>query len=343
MKIIRLTLTLIMFILPIIFGCGTNGLMEITKNEAAGVSVTDGMIRSRGYGVSRKDDPPAMRRVTAREAAYTIAMRNLLEFIEGAQIDSKTSVTDASLKEQEINTTVKGLVKNVTIIKEGIANKSRKKVIYMVELGVKSKDVVDVVKKDETVQRDELSADYFQPVSFDKYSTFNLMRNEVPVSIGMEDLEKLVEELKSKDEAIDDLQKELDAYKQVQVSPSEPTGIVVNAQNAPIRTNVYAKMYYPGEGNYRLLYGDVSINRPNDSVIRWSDWEFSMTAAINNERVKPNPIVVDVILVGENSEPVIKEEDAVKIEEMEMKYGLLRQGKVVFLTTFEENITKPTP
>lgn len=338
---ICLILPVIMLSLLIASGCGTGGGIDLAKSEPAGVSISGGMVRSKGFGISRKDDPPAMRRITAREAAYTIAMRNLLEFIEGTQIESKISVKDASLKDQEIKTAVKGLVKNVTILKEGIVKKTKDKVIYSVEVGVQTKEIVDVVKKDETVQRDEIPANYFQPVTFDKYSTFHILRNDVSPDVKLETIEGILEELEQKDEEIGDLQNELNAYRKTQIAPSEPTGIIVNAQNAPIRTNVYAKIYYPEGGSYKLLYGDSNIDRPNSSIIRWSDWEFTMMAAIASERVKPNPIVVDVILVGENSEPVIRAEDAVKIEELEIKYGLLRQGKVVFLTTFEENVKKP--
>lgn len=129
------------FVLSLIFtttlmGCAGGGV-KISDKEPSGVFVSGGMIHSKGYGVSRKGDPPATRILTAREAAYTIALGNMLEFVEGAQIDSETNVKDGALDTQEIQKAVEGTVKNVVVFREGIVQKTRKRVIYFIELGMK--------------------------------------------------------------------------------------------------------------------------------------------------------------------------------------------------------------
>lgn len=339
-----LSIALIVFtvlsLIPILTGCGIGG-PGILDKEPAGVFMSGGMIHSKGYGASRKDDPSAIRIVTAREAAYTIALGNLLEYTQGVQISSDTSVKNGSLDDQKVHKAVSGTVKNVTILKEGVIKKIGDQVIYFVELGVRTEEAGQVITSKPVVSPGTLSADYFKPVSFDRYSTFNVIRSDVPVGITLEEAEKLLEELRQKNEDVSDLQKELDAYKEALSEPSEPTGILVNAQNSPIRQNVYAKIYYPASDGFRLLYGNVEISRPRSDILRWSDWEFTMTASVSNERVRDKPFVVNAISVGENGEPVISAEDAAKIEDIEKKFKLLEQGKVVFLTTYSENLNIP--
>ena len=121
----------------VLMGCATGGGGVVDK-EPSGVFVSGGMIHSKGYGVSRKGDLPGSRMLTAREAAYTIALGNLLEYIKGVQIDSRTTVKNGALDKQEVQKATEGLVKNVVILKEGLVQKTGRRVIYFVELGMKN-------------------------------------------------------------------------------------------------------------------------------------------------------------------------------------------------------------
>jgi hypothetical protein len=338
------TVLIIVIIFPLtLMGCATAGSsLDIADNGPAGVFESAGVIHSKGYGVSRKDDPPGARVLTAREAAYNMALGNMIEFIEGAQINTQTTMKDGALGEQVFQKSVKGSVKKVTILKEGVVREIKDQVIYFVELSVKTEDIKKSEETKEPISVEIEPSSNFQPVRPDRYSTFNVIRGDIPVNISLKEVESLLEELRQKNEDVGELQKELEAYKKAQLEPSEPTGIILNAQNIPIKEGAYVKIYYRSGDDFKLVYGDEARDRPksSDTLMSWADWEYTMTAAMNNERVQPNPIVVDVIgiyLADKDSEPVISAEDAVRIEKAERKYKLLERGKVVFLTTNPEN------
>ncbi|MBM3212114.1 hypothetical protein FJZ33_07840 [Candidatus Poribacteria bacterium] len=146
MKSILMYLCNLLFILSFfmvsmaINGCGM-GEANMDANEPVGVYTSAGIVHSRGYGVSRKEEPVDSGILTAREAAYTIAMSNLLEYIVGSQIESKTEVKNTKLAENEVSRSVQGMLKNILILKEGIVQIKKKQVVYFVEVGVNMKTI----------------------------------------------------------------------------------------------------------------------------------------------------------------------------------------------------------
>lgn len=83
------------------------------------VNYQDGYIESVGTGAPPEQyygKPQA--RPMALRAAQVDAYRNLLEVVQGVQIDSKTTVKDFVVESDVINTAISGMVKNAQIVKK---------------------------------------------------------------------------------------------------------------------------------------------------------------------------------------------------------------------------------
>ena len=103
------------------------GIAELPTDTPANVSVTaldkgiinwsDGSIRAKGMGIVPPDKSEAQGKALARRAAIADLQRNLLETVQGVQIDAKTQVKDF-IATDVINTAVSGTIKGVEIIEE---------------------------------------------------------------------------------------------------------------------------------------------------------------------------------------------------------------------------------
>lgn len=103
------------------------GIAELQTDTPANVSVTvldkgiinwsDGSIRAKGMGIVPPDKTEAQGKALARRAAIADLQRNLLETVQGVQIDAKTQVKDF-IASDVINTAVSGTIKGVEIIEE---------------------------------------------------------------------------------------------------------------------------------------------------------------------------------------------------------------------------------
>jgi hypothetical protein len=75
----------------------------------------DQMIRSTGIGAPNPKMPLAAQRAGALEAAKRIALRNVLETVKGMAINSETTVENAMMSSDVINTQVSGIVRNFRV------------------------------------------------------------------------------------------------------------------------------------------------------------------------------------------------------------------------------------
>ncbi len=76
----------------------------------------DQIIRSTGIGAPNPKMPLAAQRAGAIEAAKRIALRNLLETVKGMAINSETTVENAMIASDVINTQVSGIVRNFKVV-----------------------------------------------------------------------------------------------------------------------------------------------------------------------------------------------------------------------------------
>jgi len=76
----------------------------------------DQIIRSTGIGAPNPKMPLAAQRAGALEAAKRVALRNLLETVKGMAINSETTVENAMIASDVINTQVSGIVRNFKVV-----------------------------------------------------------------------------------------------------------------------------------------------------------------------------------------------------------------------------------
>ncbi len=76
----------------------------------------DQIIRSTGIGAPNPKMPLAAQRAGAIEAAKRVALRNLLETVKGMAINSETTVENAMIASDIINTQVSGIVRNFKVV-----------------------------------------------------------------------------------------------------------------------------------------------------------------------------------------------------------------------------------
>jgi hypothetical protein len=80
---------------------------------------TNGVVRATGFGFPPKDTANALHaKVMAQRAAHSVALRNLLEALNGVRIDSNTTVKNYIVANDEIQVRVSGMVNRARIVKE---------------------------------------------------------------------------------------------------------------------------------------------------------------------------------------------------------------------------------
>ena len=97
---------------------------SVTATDKGVINWSDGSIRAKGMGVAPAYGNEAQGMALARWAAIVDLQRNLLETIQGVQIDSQTKVEDFMAKDT-VNSAVKGTVNGVEVIDESWDSKLR--------------------------------------------------------------------------------------------------------------------------------------------------------------------------------------------------------------------------
>ena len=98
------------------FVCALNAQIYQQVPNAGNINWQDQIIRSTGIGAPNPKMPLAAQRAGALEAAKRIALRNLLETVKGMSITSETTVRNAMIENDVINTSVSGIVRNFRVV-----------------------------------------------------------------------------------------------------------------------------------------------------------------------------------------------------------------------------------
>ena len=96
---------------------------SVTITDRGIINWSDGSIRAKGMGIVPPDKTEAQGKALARRAAIADLQRNLLETVQGVQIDAKTKVVDFTARD-EINTAVSGTIRGVEIVEESFDGKT---------------------------------------------------------------------------------------------------------------------------------------------------------------------------------------------------------------------------
>lgn len=92
----------------------------VERSSSGQVNWTDGVIQATGLGAPPANMGPGQARAMAERAAYTVAVRNLLEIVKGVRVDSATLVENYIVKNDVIKTQVSGFVRGAQIVKKDV-------------------------------------------------------------------------------------------------------------------------------------------------------------------------------------------------------------------------------
>jgi len=104
------------FVAVFIFSIAINAQVYQQVGTVGTINWQDQIIRSTGIGAPNPKMPLAAQRAGAIEAAKRIALRNLLETVKGMAINSETTVENAMIASDVINTQVSGVVRNFKVV-----------------------------------------------------------------------------------------------------------------------------------------------------------------------------------------------------------------------------------
>jgi hypothetical protein len=108
--------TFIVSIIILLFALTLNAQVYQQVGTSGGINWQDQIIRSTGIGAPNPKMPLAAQRAGAIEAAKRVALRNLLETVKGMAINSETTVENAMIASDVINTQVSGIVRNFKVV-----------------------------------------------------------------------------------------------------------------------------------------------------------------------------------------------------------------------------------
>lgn len=108
--------TLCVFCALFLLALGLNAQVSQQVPDAGTINWQDQIIRSTGIGAPNPKMPLAAQRAGALEAAKRVALRNMLETVKGMAITSETTVENAMIASDVINTKVSGIVRNFKVV-----------------------------------------------------------------------------------------------------------------------------------------------------------------------------------------------------------------------------------
>lgn len=114
-----LCLTIIYLAIPALAANEPTGQLteQITPNGS--VNWTTGVATATGVGIPPRNAVNALQsKEMTRAAAWSVALRNLLEVVKGIQVDSRTTVQNYVTTSTEVQTRVEGLVQGAKLVQE---------------------------------------------------------------------------------------------------------------------------------------------------------------------------------------------------------------------------------
>jgi hypothetical protein len=94
--------------------------VERTPGKSGEINWTNGWVYATGLGAPPANAKPGQARAMAQRAAYTVAVRNLLEVVKGIRVDSATLVENFIVTSDVIKTEVSGFVQGAQVDKTDV-------------------------------------------------------------------------------------------------------------------------------------------------------------------------------------------------------------------------------
>lgn len=271
---------------------------DCTTMESNGcIDWENGIIYATGMGVPNPNfKSQAQKSYSAYQAAKVVAMRNLLQVVEGINITSNRTVKAGMLEDDTIQTQISGKIRGV---QEAGRPQSMNDGSVWVTMKMYMRDIVAILVNNEKF-------DHQQKTGFMQQSRSSLQqpqqKPDQPVATGPQyggDENKIY------------------------------TGLIIDARGSGVVPAMAPKVLGP-EG--KEVYGSAAVER--DFVLKHGivGYVKDLKQAKNNDRVQNKPLLIKAELKpGSNTDLVISEQDAELLNKLDATQTFLREARVIVI------------
>lgn len=260
------------------------------------------IIRASGIAGINPNLPPGAQRASAIEAAKLAALRNLLQAVQGVNLTSETTVRNATLENDVIQSQVSGAVRHFTIVDTR----------YLSDQSVEVEIEVPItgVLADALLPKDFGGGQFLAPVYVCPTCGQPWPAGK-PVPAGVQ----LVR---------------ADSGRANFSAGSANTGLVINAKGLGLVPAMAPKII---NESGREIYGSRFVNREWAVKYGMAGYARDLGQARNNERAGKNPLVINALRAsGPNkADVVVSDADAQRIHQAAQYQNFLEKCRVMFI------------
>ncbi|MFA6075473.1 MAG: LPP20 family lipoprotein [Negativicutes bacterium] len=285
----------ILLTLLLVVSSGAFCLADTTVSSTSGLQ--GDTIQADGYGVAKPSINPAQASILAQRAAKADAYRNLVEQIQGVQIDATTTVQDAMVTNDTIVTKVNGFVRGAKVVlSEPIAGGGWHIVLSIPLYGANG--LAPLVA--DTIRANEPAAEAYAPVTSDNIPQANL--TPVPATT-------------------------LPAISVPAVSQGPATGLILDCRGTSAERTM-APVIYNESG--QVIYS--SRNIAYDVLINSGLCDYVVKSSTDYSRAGNTPLMIRPIALRDfNRNFVVSNADGARILAADAQGGMLAKAAMVVL------------
>jgi hypothetical protein len=279
---------------------GTACMPEKVKNDCTVMESNgcidweNGIIYATGMGVPNPAfKTQAQKSYSAYEAAKTVAMRNLLQMVEGINISSSKTVKVGMLENDTIQTQISGQLKHV--MEAGKPKKMSDGSVW-ITMKMYMRDIMSVLVKNEQFEMQ------------DTISTVDSRTQSAPIPSTTSQTAGKIK------------------------YGGDPntiySGLIIDVSTEDISPAMSPKIY-DNEG--KEIYGSAAVER--DFALRYGivGYTKGIEKALKNERVEGNPLIIKAKSSENNVDLIISEEDAELLKELDKTQTFLWEARVIII------------
>jgi len=269
---------------------------KCTVNQSNGcIDWANGVIYAAGMGVPNPNfKTQAQRTYSAYEASKTVAMRNLLQMVEGINISSSRTVKAGMLESDTINTQISGKIRHV---EEVGRPKTMNDGSVWVTMRMYLRDIVSI-----------------------------LMNNQ---QFAIQANEQMIQQTPQKQTAPAEPEENEEGIQYGGEADTVYGGLIIDARGTGLVPAMSPKIYNT-EG--KEIYGSAAIER--DFVLRYgiAGYVKDIEKSATNKRIKGKPLYVKGGLSeGKSSDLILSDKDSELIQQLDASQSFLREARVLIV------------
>lgn len=303
MRIERLMMLIALLLVAAALPCLAQSVTQ-QVGTVGSIDWSNQILRSTGVGAPNPNMPETAQRAGALEAAKRVALRNLLETVQGMTLDSETTVRNFMTENDVIVTKVKGILRNFTVVETKYM--STGDIEVTIEMPISGALADALLPQGGGLTLGPVSTVGLCPTCGQPWPAGR------PVPAGVV------------------LQQSQGTTTPALQSTGAYTGLIIDAKGLGLRPAMAPKIL---DESGQEIYGSKYVSRDWAVQIGMVGYDKDLNQARNNDRVTANPLVVKAIKVaGENkADVVVANASAAAIRNAAASQNFLDKCKVMFI------------